>query len=78
VLKAIPRSSKKVASFYLLTAAPSSPFWWLIIRGPTTWLFAFLMWCPAAAAVITQLTFRDRLGDHDPSGVLWRIAQNIR
>jgi membrane protease YdiL (CAAX protease family) len=44
-----------------LTVVVSSPLWWLIVRGSTLWLFALLMWSPAAAAAITQLAFRDRL-----------------
>ena len=59
------RSWRKVALFYGLVLALSAPLQVIIIQRGMMQSMAFvvaLMWCPAVAAITTQLLFRDGLG----------------
>jgi uncharacterized protein len=64
-------SWKKILVFLLLTFTFSSVFYYLIIAAGSIHAYsAGLMWCPGAAALITQLLFQRNL-----RGLGWRMGK---
>lgn len=58
------RTQKKIVTFVLLTFAISSISYYVMIgRGTARSVVLWWMWTPAMAGILTQLLFRDGLGD---------------